>query len=130
MRPRDAEREPARADRVRPSGQGRIVEVMDSEQGAAPSTPQVTRDDVGARYVLTVEGREAGHIAFRRDGGRMVLTHTTIDPAFNGQGLGSTLVRGALADVRAAGLRLVPQCLFVAGYLRKHPEVADLVDGA
>lgn len=101
---------------------------MDSEQGAAPSAPQVTRDDDDARYVMTVDGREAGHIAFRRDGGRLVLTHTTIDPAFHGQGLGSALVRGALADVRAEGLRLVPQCLFVAGYLRKHPQDADLVD--
>jgi predicted GNAT family acetyltransferase len=41
--------------------------------------------------------------------------------------VGSQLVRGALDDLRARGLRVVPLCPFVAAYLRRHPEDADLV---
>ena len=55
------------------------------------------------------------------------LVHTEIDPAFEGQGLGERLVAGALEDLRARGLKLVPQCPFVRAYLRRHPDQADLV---
>jgi predicted GNAT family acetyltransferase len=44
-----------------------------------------------------------------------------------GTGVGSQLVRGALDDLRVRGLRLVPLCPFVAAYVRRHPEYADLV---
>ena len=40
----------------------------------------------------------------------MVLVHTDIDPAYEGQGLGSVLVKGALDDLRERGLRAVPLC--------------------
>jgi hypothetical protein len=54
--------------------------------------------------------------------------HTEIDPSFEGQGIGSALVRGALDVERAAGTAIVPLCPFVRGYIDKHPEYADLVD--
>ena len=37
------------------------------------------------------------------------------------------LARGALDHVRARGLKAIAQCEFIAGYLDKHPEYADLV---
>ena len=57
------------------------------------------------------------------------LVHTEVDPAFAGQGLGERLVAGALEDLRARGLKLVPLCPFVRAYLRRHPDQADLVAG-
>ena len=57
----------------------------------------------------------------------VVLIHTEVEPAFEGQGLGARLVAGALEDLRARGLKLVPQCRFVRAYLRRHPDQADLV---
>jgi hypothetical protein len=36
-------------------------------------------------------------------------------------------VEGALDDLRARGLALVPLCPFVAGYIERHPGYADLV---
>jgi predicted GNAT family acetyltransferase len=41
--------------------------------------------------------------------------------------LGSLLLAGALDDLRARGLKLVPLCPFVASYIRRHPEQADLI---
>jgi predicted GNAT family acetyltransferase len=43
------------------------------------------------------------------------------------KGLGSTLVKGALDDVRANGRSVVAKCSFVRGYIDKHEEYADLV---
>jgi predicted GNAT family acetyltransferase len=74
------------------------------------------------------DGTVLGFSAYRRHGDVVVFTHTEVDEAAEGQGVGSTLVRGALDDVRAAGLRIRPLCPFVKAYVDGHPEYADLVD--
>ena len=37
------------------------------------------------------------------------------------------LVQGVLEDIRRKKLKVVPQCPFVATYIRRHPEWMDLV---
>ena len=88
---------------------------------------RVVDDPDELRYELRLGGTRVGFLAYRREPGVVVLVHTDVDPAYEGQGLASRLVAGALADVRGRGLRIVPLCPFVAGYLRRHPEQADLV---
>ena len=80
------------------------------------------------RYEVTDEdGSVLGFSAYRRDGDVVVFTHTEVDDSLEGKGVGSTLVRGALDDVRAAGLSVRPLCPFVKAYIDRHPEYADLV---
>jgi predicted GNAT family acetyltransferase len=55
------------------------------------------------------------------------LTHTEVPQELSGRGIGSRLARGVLDDIRAAGLKVVAKCPFMAGYIGKHPEYADLV---
>ena len=57
----------------------------------------------------------------------MVFTHTEVDPDAGQSGLGSTLVRAALDDVRSQGGSVVPQCPFVRGWIERHQDYADLV---
>jgi uncharacterized protein len=78
------------------------------------------------RYELWRGSTLAGHIDYRDEPGAIVLIHTEVDPQFEGHGLGSALVRGALDDIRARGLRLVPVCPFVRTYLERHPEDREL----
>lgn len=78
------------------------------------------------RYEIEVDGELAGFAAYRLRPGQVVFTHTEITPGHEGQGLGSRLAGGALDDVRANGLKAVPVCPFIARYLAKHPEYADL----
>jgi predicted GNAT family acetyltransferase len=88
----------------------------------------VVRDDPQElRYEAIRDGRLVGVIRYRIEPGVVVLVHTEVDEAVEGTGVGSQLVRGALDDLRARGLRVVPLCPFVAAYLRRHPEDADLV---
>lgn len=56
------------------------------------------------------------------------FTHTEVDEAYSGQGLASDLVAFALADVRGAGKRIIPHCPYVAKWIDKHPEYADITD--
>jgi predicted GNAT family acetyltransferase len=79
------------------------------------------------RYELWLGATRAGFIQYRSEPGTIVLVHTEVDPAFEGQGLGARLVAGALDDLRARGLTLVAVCPFVRAYLRHHREYADLV---
>jgi len=79
------------------------------------------------RYELLVDGEPAGFIAYRRRPSAVALIHTDVEPRFEGQGLGTRLVEGALADIRERGLRVVPICPFVRSYLDHHPEFRDLV---
>ena len=66
---------------------------------------------------LRVDGEVAGQLVYRTDGTRRTLVHTEIDPAFEGQGLGSHLAAGALDDARQRGFTVVPLCPFVTAYL-------------
>ena len=88
---------------------------------------QVVDNPAELRYELEVDGVLAGIIRYRVEPGVIVLVHTDVDPAFEGRGLGGRLVAGALDDIRARGLRVVPLCPFAAAYTRRHPEYADLV---
>jgi predicted GNAT family acetyltransferase len=73
------------------------------------------------------DGSVLGFSQYRRAGDVVVFTHTEVDDAQEGQGVGSRLVRGALDDVRAGGRRIRPLCPFVKEYVDRHPEYADLV---
>ena len=73
------------------------------------------------------DGTLAGYADYHVAGDVIVFPHTQVDPAFEGQGVGSAIVRAALDAVRADGTRTVlPMCSFVADWMRRHPEYGDL----
>ena len=79
------------------------------------------------RFEIRDGERVLGIAAYQRRGDTVVFTHTEVDPDAGQSGLGSTLVRGALDDVRTRGGAVVPRCSFVRGWIERHPEYADLV---
>ena len=78
------------------------------------------------RYELVRDGEVLGFLLYRIEPDAVVLVHTDVDPANEGQGLGSVLVKGALDDLRGRGVRAVPLCPFVRAYIRRHPEYAPV----
>ena len=97
---------------------------------AAPVELEVVRDDERGRYELRApDGEVLGSADFSelRDG-RVLLPHTVVPPRHGGRGHGTAVVRGALDDLRARGVtEVLPTCWFVAAFLDRHPEYADLV---
>ena len=89
--------------------------------------PRIVDNGEEQRYELWLGDERAGVIEYETRPGVVVLIHTEIDPDFEGHGLGSKLIAGALRDIRDRGLELVPICPFVRSYLRRHPEEQDLV---
>jgi predicted GNAT family acetyltransferase len=84
----------------------------------------------GHRYEVLVDGQVAGSAHFRVTPEAVVFTHTNVKSEYEGHGVGSALARGALDDVRARGERVVAECPFIAAYIDKHPEYADLLVGS
>lgn len=78
------------------------------------------------RYELSVDGHLAATY-YRIADGVITFIHTEVPDALAGRGVGAKLVKGALDQVRAAGLKVVPQCPFVRAYIEKHPDYADLL---
>ena len=90
----------------------------------------VRREDTrsrSGRYIVSVDGVDAGFSMFGEGDGIVTFRHTEVDPSFEGKGLGSALARGALDDVRARGLQVKVLCPFIASYLQRHPEYQDIV---
>ncbi|MET7424474.1 GNAT family N-acetyltransferase [Dactylosporangium sp. NPDC005555] len=84
----------------------------------------VVDDPSQHRFELRVDGAHAGAAYYRLQPGEIVFTHTEVDKAFEGQGLGSKLAAGALAQAKQRDLKIVPQCPFIAAYLKRHPELS------
>lgn len=106
------------------------------------SSPQVlTRDpDTGltveheidsSRYRIRDGDDYVGLIdyALRADGTVLAMTHTEVSPSRQGGGVAGLLAKAALDDVRARRLRVDPVCPYIATYIRRHPEYADLLAG-
>ena len=89
---------------------------------------EVRNDIDRSSYVLEQDGHTA-YAAYELDGDTITFTHTVVPDAFRGMGIGSRLVQAALEDVRARGLKVVPQCPFVAAYIERHPEWRALLAG-
>ena len=78
------------------------------------------------RFELEVDGHLAAAY-YERSGNVITFKHTEVPAELGGKGVGSKLVQGALDQVRAAGLKLIPQCPFVKAWIEKHPDYQDLV---
>jgi hypothetical protein len=91
---------------------------------------RVTDRPEDSRYVIETDGHPAGLLQYRLEADRITFTHAEIDPAREGQGLGSELTAFALDDARSRGLEVLPRCPFVASYVQSHPEYSDLVPEA
>jgi predicted GNAT family acetyltransferase len=80
------------------------------------------------RYEARIDGELAGFSQYHLTRSSIVFTHTEVDPAYKGRGVGSEIARFALDDVRAKGERdVVPVCPFIHGFIDDHSEYADLV---
>jgi uncharacterized protein len=89
--------------------------------------PTVRNDAEASRYEIVEGDRVLGIAAYHHRGDTLVFTHTEVDKDSGHSGLGSTLVRAALDDVRSQGRKIVPLCPFVRGWIDRHPDYADLV---
>lgn len=112
------------------------------ETSAGPGAVRLVHDDDRDRYQALIADEMVGvlyygdesdpHSAPGEPGDTEAaairdLRSTIVSPEHSGRGVGSALVRFALDDARARGLRLRATCWFVRGWIQRHPRYADLL---
>ena len=80
-----------------------------------------------SRFEVVVDGRVAGFAAYRWEGDAQAFTHTEVDAAYEGQGVGSRLVREVLERAAGRGTPVLAHCPFVRAYLERHPDLPVIV---
>jgi uncharacterized protein len=78
------------------------------------------------RFELVVDGHLAAAF-YKIDDNVITFMHTEVPPELGGRGVGSTLVQGALNQVRASRMKVVADCPFVKAWIGKHSEYRDLL---
>jgi len=76
------------------------------------------------------EAGDAPHLAklnYRLTPGAVDLLHVEVPEQYQGQGLAGKLASTALNWAREKGLKVIPSCPYVKGYLAKHLEFGDLL---
>jgi predicted GNAT family acetyltransferase len=92
--------------------------------------PELTITDVERKHryeATTSDGQVAGFVTYRATEAGLVLVHTEVDDSVEGQGIGSTLARAVLDDVREKGLRVIAECPFIKRWIEAHPDYEDLL---
>lgn len=86
----------------------------------------VTMNEATRRFETELDG-ETAFAEYRLVDHGIILPHTVVPEAFEGKGVGSALAKAALGYAREQGLKVIPTCPFIAGYIAKHPEWHDVV---
>ncbi|GAA3592077.1 GNAT family N-acetyltransferase [Klugiella xanthotipulae] len=88
----------------------------------------VQHEPESSRYVLVVNNVVRGEAAYTLTGSDIRATHTLVDPALRGRGLGDQLITAMIADIRErTEFRVVPECSFVVDWFAAHPDERDLL---
>ncbi len=86
---------------------------------------EITNNRDRHRYELAVDGHVAATYYAISDG-VITFIHTEVPGERGGKGIGSKLIRGALDQVRADGLKVIAQLPFLKAFIEKNPASQDL----
>ncbi len=74
-----------------------------------------------------VEDGISSFIDYELQDNTLTITHTRVPEAVGGRGIAADLTKHALFTARNNGWKVVPQCSYVAAYIKRHPEYQDLL---
>lgn len=80
----------------------------------------IHHDSARRRFEAQVDGLPC-LVDYELEPGRLIITHTIVDPALRGRGLAGHMVEHVLAWLAPQDLQLVAACSYAAQYLQRHP---------
>jgi predicted GNAT family acetyltransferase len=87
-------------------------------------TPKITNNTTTHRFEAEL-GAETAFLEYSLEANVITFTHTRVPASIGGRGIGTALVIAGLDYAVKNGLRVVPQCPFVAAFLEKHPRYQE-----
>lgn len=88
--------------------------------------PTFRRNDEKRRFEAELDGYVA-FADFHLHGDRLTFLHTEVPREIEGRHVGSGMIRWALDYAREQQLNVVPICPFVAAFISRNREYADLI---
>lgn len=93
-----------------------------------PSTlPSVTHNASSRRFEIRDGDDTLVFLSYTCDGDHVILEHTYVPNELRGKGIAANLVRAALEEARQRQWKITPHCSYVAGFIKRNPQFADLV---
>ena len=89
-------------------------------------TPQVRHIPTASRFEMLAEGHTAV-LEYTLDGDTISFIHTGVPAQLEGRGIGSQLAHAGLEYARENGLKVIPVCWFISGYIERHKEYQTLL---
>jgi len=86
-----------------------------------------TRPKSDSKHGLAGNSRNSiSKLDYLEDGTTIVMTHVGVHPELRGHGVAGKLTEVALGYARGKSLRVIPMCSYVAAYIRRNPQHAEL----
>ena len=90
-------------------------------------TYDIRNNENESRFETTVDGHTAFVEYEMEEPGMIVYTHTLVPDELSGRGIAGELAKHVLDHARAQNLKVVPQCAYIAAWIQRHPDYADLI---
>ena len=87
----------------------------------------IRHNEQESQYETTVDGHVAYAAYDLEDPDRIVFTHTEVPESLSGRGIAGAIVKYGLDYAREKNLTVVPQCSYVAAFVKRHSEYQDLL---
>lgn len=95
-------------------------------------SPTITRtaEPTHGRYEIALPGvARPAELTWHLRGEARVIDHTFVPPEMRGKGIAQQLVEAIVADARAGGFGIVPQCSYAEALFRRRADWADVLAG-
>jgi len=85
-------------------------------------------ENSSGHFTAVENDREIGLMTYTRSGeNKISINHTEVNPAYEGKGIGHSLVIEAVRYARENHLKILPLCWFVRLILNKTPSFKDVL---
>ena len=80
------------------------------------------------RYFIALPGGLEAEMTYRKIGDSVIaIDHTYTPPEFRGRDIALKMILKGIADARASGLKVRPECSYAVIQFKRHPEWSDLL---
>ena len=80
------------------------------------------------RYFIALRGGLEAEMTYRKIGDNVIaIDHTYTPPEFRGRDIALKMILKGIADARASGLKVRPECSYAVIQFKRHPEWSDLL---
>jgi uncharacterized protein len=86
---------------------------------------EIVHNPAENRFETWIDGRLA-KLDYTEDGNTIVMTHVGVPQEFRGHGVAGRITQAGLEYAKTKSLRVLPICPYVAAYIRRNPQYAEL----